>query len=156
MAFLDELKRGASEVADKVVKKTTDITSIAKININIKASEAKLSSVYEQIGYLFYTAERNGIDNTEAIAAEVLKADGIIVEIDDLKKESAKLRKVVICNECGSEVDSSCNFCAICGCKLEKAEPECDCCCGGECEDDADCCCNDDCCCGCEEHKDEE
>ena len=137
MAFFEDLKRSASDVADKVVKKTTDITSIAKVNINIKASESKLNTVYEEIGYLFYTAERNGVDNTEAIAAQVLKADGIIVEIDNLKKEYARLRKMKICSVCGSEISDECFFCPICGSKLEN-EPEAPCC-----EDECDCCCED-------------
>lgn len=163
MAFFEELKRGASEVADKVVKKTTDITAIAKVNINIKASEAKLNSVYEEIGYLFYTAERNGVDNTEAIAAQVLKADGIIVEIDNLKRESAKLRNVVICPACGSEIDTECLFCPVCGQKQEVPEPKCDC--GCECSDEEcsceecdceECDCTDDCGCECEHSSDEE
>ncbi len=163
MAFFEELKRGASEVADKVVKKTTDITSIAKVNFNIKASEAKLNSVYEEIGYLFYTAERNGVDNTEAIAAQVLKADGIIVEIDNLKKESAKLRKVVLCPACGSEIDTDCLFCPACGAKQEVPETKCDCgCedCADECEcsecDCEECESAEECDCCCEHNSDEE
>ena len=141
MAFFEDLFRSASDVADKVVKKTTDITSTAKVNINIKAAESKLNSVYEEIGYLFYTAERNGVDNTEAIAAQVLKADGIIVEIDNLKKEYARLRKMRLCDKCGSEIDTDCLFCPVCGQKQEPvftAEPECTCdehCeCEGECD----------------------
>ena len=143
MAFFEELKRGASEVADKVVKKTTDITSLAKVNINIRASESKLSTVYEEIGYLFYTAERNGVDNTEAIAAKVLKADGIIVEIDNLKKEYARLRKLRVCDGCGNEIGTDCQFCPVCGQKQEVgeecSEDECGCGCDSESDESCDC-----------------
>ena len=145
MAFFEDLKRGASEVADKVVRKTTDITALAKVNISIKASESKLNTVYEEIGYLFYTAERNGLDNTEAIAAKVLKADGIIVEIDNLKKEYARLRKMRICSSCGNEIGTDCLFCPICGAKQETVEECCTCCgddCGCEEEESCECCCD--------------
>lgn len=134
MAFIEELKRGASDVAGKVAKKTGELTSIAKMNMNIRSSESKLSSIYEEIGFLFYTAERNGVDFTEEIAAQVLKADSLIVEIDNLKKAYAKARGFRVCPECGNEIDSECAFCSFCGKKqeLKEDDDECSCDCGCE------------------------
>jgi len=128
MAFFDEFKRGASEVADKVAKKTTDLTAIAKIAFNIKSDESKLSNVYEEIGYLFYTAERNGVDYTEEISAQILKADGLLAEIETLKKESAKLRNSAVCSACGNEIACDVAFCPFCGKKQEEAHEDCGCC----------------------------
>ena len=150
MAFFDELKRGASDAADKVVKKAGEITGIAKTNLNIRSSESKLNSVYQEIGFLFYNAERNGVDYTEEIAAQVLKADGLIVEIDNLKKAYAKARGLSVCRECGNEIDTESAFCSFCGAKQEK-ECSCDCCC--DCEDDCE---ENGCDCGTDEKKDEE
>ena len=142
MTFFDDIKRGASDVAGKVAKKTGELTGIAKINFNIKTSEAKLSSVYEEIGFLFYTAERNNVDFTEEIAAQVLKADGIIVEIDNLKKEAAKLRGARICSGCGNEIGSECAFCSFCG-KKQEAEKSGEEACSCECCHDNACDCSD-------------
>lgn len=119
MAFIDEFKKNAAEVADRAKKKTTEITNIAKINLNIKSSEAKLAAVYEEIGRLFYSAEREGTDNTADIAVCIMKADKFVADIAEGKKELAKLRKVKTCGECGAELDINFAFCNYCGAKQE-------------------------------------
>ena len=45
MPNFEELKRNASGVADRAVKKTNELTAFVKLKMGIKASEAKLSSV---------------------------------------------------------------------------------------------------------------
>ena len=54
----DEIKRGATGIADRAVKKTGEMTNLVKLKVSIKSAEAKLRSVYEEIGRLFYTADR--------------------------------------------------------------------------------------------------
>lgn len=124
MAFFDDIKRSATDLAGKVAKKTSGIASITKVSVNIKAAETKLNSIFEEIGYLFYTAQRNGVDKTEEIAAEILKADAVVVELNDLKKESARLRNVTVCPECNAEIEADASFCPKCGHKKEVEEPE--------------------------------
>ena len=119
MAFIDEFKKNAAEVADKAKRKTTEITNIAKINLNIKSNEAKLAAVYEEIGRLFYSAEREGMDNTADIAVCIMKADKYVADIAEGKKELAKLRNVKTCGECGAELDINFAFCNFCGAKQE-------------------------------------
>ena len=126
MALLEDIKRTAADVADKVAKKTNDLTSIAKVTMSIKSSESKLSSIYEEIGFLFYTAERNGVDFTEEIASEIIKADELNAEIDVLKKKSAMLRNVVVCPECGNEISNDACYCSFCGAEQADTEEECD------------------------------
>lgn len=164
MSFFEEFKRGASDVANKAVKKTGEFTNIAKLNINVKTNEAKLSSVFEEIGFMFYEAQCTGADHTSDIASLIMKADKIKSDIENTKKEIAKLKKVVVCTGCGSEVSDESAFCSHCGAKIEKPEPEC--CCGCEEADEAeyteecDCgCCEEtaeeECCCGCCEETEE-
>ena len=123
----DEIKRSATGVADRAVKKTGDVTNLVKLKVNIKAAEGKLSSVYEEIGRLFYTAERSGEDCTSDIAAYIMKADKLKADIAAFNKQIAKLRNVRICDSCGSEIDEKVNFCPVCGAKQEtlvEVEPE--------------------------------
>jgi len=149
MAFFEEFKRNASGVADKAVKKTNEITGIAKLQMSVKSKETKLAAVYEDIGRLFYNAERSGIDCTAEIANCIMKADKIKAEIASAKAEIAKLRNVVICEGCGNEIANTAAFCSFCGMKQIKPEPEvpaeeiC------ECEEDGACCCEETCECEC-------
>lgn len=172
MSFFDEFKRSASDAANKAVKKTEELTGIAKLNINLRTNEAKLAGVFEEIGHMFYDAQRTGADNTSDIASAIMKADKINADIESCRAEIAKLKKVTICPNCGKEISDEALFCSSCGTKQEKPEPECCCeesepCCSceddSECEcgcdentecDSTDCCCaeeSSDCCCGCDE-----
>ena len=154
MTIFDNLKRGATDAANKAAKKTGEITNIAKLTMNIKNAETKLGDVYEEIGRLFYTAERTGEDCTSEIAANIMKADKIKADIANFKAEIATLRNVIVCENCGNEVNADFAFCNFCGTKIEKpaapAEEEtCECCeCGCECECECDCECDCECECG--------
>ena len=47
MSFFEEFKRNATDVANKAVKKTGELTNIARLCINVKSNEAKLAIVVE-------------------------------------------------------------------------------------------------------------
>ena len=115
----DEIKRNATGVADRAMKKTNEVTNLVKLKLAVKSSEGKLSSVYEEIGRLFYTAERSGEDCTSDIAAFIMKADKLKADIASYTKQIAKLRNIRICESCGNEIDQNVNFCPVCGAKQE-------------------------------------
>ena len=164
MAFnIDNLKKNFKDV-----RKTNELTSIAKLNVAIKTEEAKLSDCYKSIGRLFYTAERDNLDNTEEIATYIMQADKIKANIAGYQKELAVLRNVVVCEGCNNEISNDAIFCPICGLKVNKpaptAEAECEeaaeeCCCEGECECQAEAAdekCECECECTCDEAPAEE
>ena len=123
----DEIKRNASGLAGRAAKKTGDMTNLVKLKFAVKSAEGKLSSVYEEIGRLFYNAERSGEDCTSDIAAYIMKADKLKADIAAYTKQIAKLRNIRICESCGNEIDETVSFCPFCGTKqevLEVVEPE--------------------------------
>lgn len=125
MAFnFETIKRNASGVANKAAKKTNELTNLAKLNVSVKNMEAKLDGVYEEIGRLFYNAERNGEDYTSEIAALIMKADKFMADIDSTRKQINSLRKVVVCEGCGNEISEDAAYCSFCGTKQVKPEPE--------------------------------
>ena len=165
---IESIKKNFKDVTDKTVRKTGELTTIAKLNLAIKSEESKLSTCYKAIGRLFYTAERDNLDNTEEIATYIMQADKIKASITEYQKELAILRNVVICEGCSNEISNECIFCPICGLKVAKPAPAEDiveeaveetaeeCCC---CEEAAEecCCCEEaaeECCC-CEEATEE-
>jgi len=160
MAFnIESIKKNFKDVTGKTVKKTNELTAIAKLNVAIKSEESKLSDCYKAIGRLFYTAERDNLDNTEEIATYIMQADKIKATIADHQKELAALRNVVICEGCSNEISNEAIFCPICGLKVNKPAPveeealseeeacECE---GGCCCEEApveECCCEGECTC---------
>ncbi len=165
MTIFNNLKRGATDAANKAAKKTGEITNIAKLTMNIKNAEGKLDAVYQEIGRLFYNAERTGEDATSDIASNIMKADKLKADIAGFKAEIAVLRNVIICEACGNEIGAESAFCSFCGTKVEKPAPaeeapveeECCCECGCDCEGECDCgCeCEGECTCGCEDAAEE-
>jgi len=153
------LKKSFKDVTDKTVKKTNELTAIAKLTMSIKTEEAKLSDCYKAIGRLFYSAERDNVDNTEEIATYIMQADKIKAAVAEYQKELAVLRNVVVCEGCNNEISNEAIFCPICGLKVAKPAPApeedpCDCC---DCAEETDCCCEEakeDCCCDCAEEAD--
>ncbi|MBE6598538.1 MAG: zinc-ribbon domain-containing protein [Ruminococcaceae bacterium] len=135
MSIFNEIKRNVSGAASVASKKTTELTEIAKIKVNIKLEKAKLSECYEEIGRLFYTAERSGEDYTSDIAAYIMQADKIKATIAKYKTELAKLRKIVICEGCGAEISDTAAYCSVCGTKQVKK------CCSEEAAKAEPCCC---------------
>ena len=147
LQFWEEIKKNAKEAADITVKKTSEMTAIAKATVAIKNEEGKLSSCYKEIGRLFYTAERDGVDHTDEIATFIMQADKIKAAIAGYQKEIAALKKVSICEACGSEIPVDAQFCPSCGAKIvkpesAKEEEPCHCCCCDT-EADAPCTCDD-------------
>lgn len=162
MAFnIDNLKKNFKDVTDKTVKKTNELTTIAKLNVAIKSEESKLSDCYKSIGRLFYTAERDNLDNTEEIATYIMQADKIKANIAGYQKELAVLCNVVICEGCNNEISNDAIFCPICGLKVNKPAPaeepaveetaeECCCCEEEQCDCECECTCEEaegECCC---------
>ena len=122
MPNFDELKRNATGVADRAMKKTNELTNLVKLKMAIRSAEGKLSSVYEEIGCLFYTAERNGEDCTSDIAAYIMKADKLKADIAAAKKQITKLKNERVCENCGNEIAENVAFCPFCGQKQEVLE----------------------------------
>ena len=120
MPNFDEIKRNATGAASRAMQKTNELTSIVKLKMAIKSSEGKLSSVYEEIGRLFYTAERNGEDCSSDIAAYIMKADKLKADIAAAKKQITRLKNERICDNCGNEISDNVAFCPFCGQKQEK------------------------------------
>lgn len=153
MQFWEEVKKNAKEAADLTVKKTSEITAIAKATVAIKTEEGKLSSCYKEIGRLFYTAERDGVDYTDEIATFIMQADKIKASIVGYQKEIAAMKKIAICEFCGNEMPTEALFCPTCGAKILNKTENCDnctnssneeCCCESVTEENV-CHCADDC-----------
>lgn len=122
MAFWDEITKGAKDAANFTVKKTEELTSIAKLKIALKGEESKLDDCFEDIGELYYLAQRNGDDNGEAIENIMKNADEIKAKISDLKLQLSAVKGNAVCKGCGTEFDPDYKFCPKCGTERKTEE----------------------------------
>lgn len=136
MSIWDDVAKRMSDAASFTVKKTGEITNIAKLKYALHSEQSKLAECFEEIGKLYYAYQREEKDYVTEIAALIAEADVIKMAIAEVEADIAKLQNNVICPSCGSKIDAAMAFCPVCGTKQEKPadpEPECDCGCGCDC-----------------------
>ena len=124
MTFWDDVAKGAKDAANFTVKKTEELTNTAKLKISLKGEESKLDDCFENIGELYYLSEKNGADNSDAIAELMKSADEIKAKIANLKAQLAGIQGNTVCAMCGASFDPEFRFCPKCGAEKKKAEPE--------------------------------
>ena len=126
MALWEDIAKSAKDAAAYTVKKTEELTSIAKIKMSIRSEENNLDKCFSEIGSLYYAYQRQGEDHTSEIAALLMEADQVQAKIKCLRDSLAKLQKSVICPGCSAQVTTEYDFCPLCGTKLnaDAAEEE--------------------------------
>ncbi|MCI8611604.1 MAG: hypothetical protein HFE66_06775 [Clostridiales bacterium] len=121
MALWEDIAKSAKDAAAYTVKKTEELTSIAKIKMSIRGEENNLDKCFSEIGSLYYAYQRQGEDHTSEIAALLMEADQVREKIKCLRDSLAKLQKSVICPGCSAQVTTEYDFCPLCGAKLKNA-----------------------------------
>lgn len=124
MALWDDIAKSAKDAAAYTVKKTEELTSIAKIKMSIRSEENNLDKCFSEIGSLYYAYQREGEDHTSEIAALLMEADQVREKIKCLRDSLAKLQKSVICPGCSAQVTTEYDFCPLCGAKLKEETPQ--------------------------------
>ena len=95
MSKWDDFKKNMSELADKTVKKTRELTDTAALKLKIANKEADRDIEYARLGKLAYAKlkELEGIDAAEltaSISESLSKLDTILAELEALKDEDAE------------------------------------------------------------------
>ncbi len=121
MALWEDIAKSAKDAAAYTVKKTEELTSIAKIKMSIRSEENNLDKCFSEIGSMYYAYQRQGEDHTSEIAALLMEADQVKEKIKCLRDSLAKLQKSVICPGCSAQVTTEYDFCPLCGVKLKEA-----------------------------------
>ncbi len=125
MDFFDKLGKKASEAYKVTADKTGRIAKDTKIKFKIGDLKSKINDIYEEIGKKVYEKhisdeEIAGVE--DEINEKCAKIDEISEEIENLLKESRRLRDKKQCPKCYSELDREVNYCPNCGEKQEIPE----------------------------------
>ena len=109
--------------AGKAVGEKTKLgTDVVKANFKISSEERALNELYLEIGKTYYD---NNLDNPccETMKELFDKVSEKKASIEALKEHVRKIKGVLLCQNCGAEVDAENNYCGKCGAKIEKPEP---------------------------------
>lgn len=116
MGFLDNFSKKVSDIGQKAIQKTGELSEIARINSQISTNEEKINNTYFQIGKLFVSTYG---ENCSGEFSDMISAiTDLEKQNEDLKKKIQKIRKIQHCTNCGAEVPEGVAFCSICGTKI--------------------------------------
>ena len=112
VVIVDNLSNSSADVVDKA----KELSSVAKLKMDIRAKEDFVEKQYALIGKKYYEAHKDDdiLDYEECnVIEEALSA------ISDMKTQLMNLKGAKKCPNCGAEVAEDASFCASCGTKLD-------------------------------------
>lgn len=115
MAFLDELKERAADVAQVTGKKVEEVYGVTRIKLQIADKQSAVRTLYRELGEIVYENSKKEETDIEAVEDKIAEIDLALEAIEELKASERKLKKTVACPECNADVDEGANFCPKCG-----------------------------------------
>lgn len=115
MAFFDELKDRASDAAVVAGKAVSEVYEATKIKMAIAEKKGTQKALYRELGELVYKGYKSGASEDDALEDKIAEIDSVLEEVEALKAQQMKIKKVRTCPGCGSEIPVECNFCPKCG-----------------------------------------
>jgi rubrerythrin len=114
---LSKLAKSISKGAEITVKKSEDLLSISRLNIEISSIEDSIEKLYIEIGEYVYKKYCKGKFSEHELEDYFKSLNKYNKEITKFKKEIAKIKSRRDCSTCGHEISSTSKYCPICGTK---------------------------------------
>lgn len=122
MGFFDDLGKKVTDVGQKTVQKTMDISETARINSQISQNERKIASLYSQIGKRYVDIHRN--DCEEELKVMVESVTELEQKNFTYREQILEIKGVLRCENCGAEIQRGIAFCSSCGAPVRKTVRE--------------------------------
>ena len=120
--MFEKIVESISNTGKVVGEKAKLGTDIAKLNIKISTEERALTEIYQTVGETYYKNNKENpcCDEMKKLFESV---DEKLASIEALKDQLHQMKGVIVCSNCGAEVDAENDYCGKCGTKLEKPAP---------------------------------
>lgn len=122
MGFFDDLGKKVTDVGQKTVKKTKEMSETVKINSLISDEEKKLNSAYCQIGITFVS--KYGKECEEEFLEWVNSALEAQEKIREYQIQIQDIKGIQRCEKCGATVQRGAVFCSACGAAMPSTQTE--------------------------------
>lgn len=114
------IAKKTEEAASVVAKKTEETVEVQKIKSQIRVMERNNDRDLQDIGKMVYERYQKGLE----VDTEFMELCEAISEretnIDDCKKQVAKIKGLDVCPSCKSHVEANTVFCPKCGVKIDE------------------------------------
>lgn len=122
MGFFDDINKIVSDLGEKTLQKTKEISDVARFNTFVADEERKLNSAYCQIGKMYIAKYGNNCD--EEFAALISTVAECTEKIKEYKSQICEIKGVQPCPNCGAEISRGFTFCSACGSQLGSVSTE--------------------------------
>lgn len=122
MGFFDDFGKKVTDVSQKAVQKTQEISEVSRVNSSISQNENKINNVYYQIGKLFVSIYGN--DCKPEFAGMVATIAELEQQNITYRKQIQDIRGIQHCEKCGAEVFKGVAFCSFCGAAMPKIDKQ--------------------------------
>jgi hypothetical protein len=124
-AMLDKIRQTAGSAAEVagdaaygVGKKTSQLLSVGKMNMQIADLRSQIGQQLQEAGRMIYATHTGCPTDSDALLEKLREIDGLYVRIDELEKEIRQAeKKAPVCAYCGGRVREEDLFCRHCGMK---------------------------------------
>ena len=122
MAFdFGQLKQTIVSAGKEVGDKAKEVSSVAKIKLDIRTKEDFITKQYAELGKAYYEAHKNEDVPEKSFFVTIQEAEK---EIEKLQDELMDLQGAVLCPKCGCKQLESSESCNKCGTNLSWRNPE--------------------------------
>lgn len=124
MDTFDEFLGKAKNLVDIAGKMTNDAVELAKLKMSRMQVNGEIQKTYEKLGAFVFKFRKSGEENTELIDICIAEIDGLLAQLDAIANKINEIKSAIKCPECGAVNDDESIYCAKCGAKVARAEPE--------------------------------
>lgn len=117
----ESVKNTITSAGKEVGDKAKEVSSVAKIKLDIRAKEDFLQKQYTELGRMYYVAHKDEDVPEKECFASIAEA---IDEIKALTDEMLVTQGAVICPKCGAKQPKEHTFCQACGERLSIFEED--------------------------------
>lgn len=121
MAFLDEISKKISQTSQDVVQKTKDTAESLRLSNAVSDEEKRVQSLYQEIGKRYFELYADSCaEEFATLVQDIKNAHTTIANYNDQIK---RIKGIVSCPNCGSDVDRNAPFCSNCGTRIVPETP---------------------------------
>lgn len=121
---LSKIAKSAADGAKVAAKKSGDLVEVTKLNMEVSSYESEITKYENKLGkVVFDKVSRCEINDIELMDL-CRHIENIKDKIEDTKAKILQLKKLKVCSNCNTEVESEVMYCPKCGFKVEAPKPE--------------------------------
>lgn len=122
MTVFDKFTSKVSDTAKAAARKSGELVEVTKLNAAINQESEKIEKSYNAIGKIIYEKYSNGEKYTDDIRVLCDEIDEFCASLQGMRDRINDLRNIILCKNCGNELEEDALYCPKCGVKAVKEE----------------------------------